>query len=267
MDALSAEYKKNGKYRVPERGITDYLLASRYNNYYEFTTSKTEVWKLAKNFTTKPWQIKIHGLVEKPITIDAEDLIKKFSLEERIYRFRCVEAWSMTVPWIGFPMAEFVKWCKPTSKAKYLSFKTVHRPNEMPGQKSSLYYQWPYYEGLRIDEAMNELALMTVGMYDKKIPNQNGAPLRTILPWKYGFKSIKSIVEIEFTKKQPHTFWNDAGPREYGFYSNIEPEVSHPRWSQATERLIDDGSRIKTLPYNGYAKYVAAMYKPTGKIY
>ena len=256
---LTQPFSPNTKYQVPERGLTKYSLASSYNNFYEFTLDKGRVKKLSQKLVTNPWEVEIGGLVEKPMKIDLNDLMKNFELEERIYRFRCVEAWSMTVPWIGFPMAKFVEYCKPTAKAKYVRFVTAEQRDTMPNLKNRN-YPWPYYEGLRLDEAMNELSLMTVGLYGKVLPKQNGAPLRVIVPWKYGYKSIKSIVKVEFTSKQPKTFWNDLAPFEYGFLSNVDPKVPHPRWSQARERLIDNGKRIKTMKFNGYGEFVAGLY-------
>lgn len=261
LSELPAPVTRNETYAVSERGLTPYRNSTRYNNFYEFTTTKEEVARLAGKLTTSPWSIDVKGLVKKPATIDLAELLKKFPLEERIYRFRCVEAWAMTVPWVGFPLAKFIEHCEPTSAAKYVAFVTLLRPREMVGQATQNWYNWPYYEALRLDEAMNELALMTVGMYGKVLPNQNGAPVRIITPWKYGYKSIKSVVEVVFTDKQPSTFWNDLAANEYGFYSNVNPKVPHPRWSQATERLIDSGKRVPTLPYNGYGEYVASLYK------
>lgn len=249
----------NGKYQAPDRTLTPAGIAGRYNNFYEFTTDKADVARLASRLTIDPWTIEISGLVQKPFQIGFEELIKKFPLEERVYRMRCVEAWSMVVPWSGFPFQKFVEFCRPLLSAKYVRFISFHRPQEAVGQRETG-YPWPYYEGLRLDEATNELALMTTGVYGKPLPKQHGAPVRLIIPWKYGYKSPKSIVKIEFVSEQPRTFWNDLGPNEYSFLSNVDPGVSHPRWSQATERDIGTGLRIPTLKYNGYAEFVESLY-------
>jgi methionine sulfoxide reductase catalytic subunit len=236
---------------------------STYNNYYEFGTDKDEPAHNAGNFKPSPWSVKVSGEADVTGNFTLEDILKPHALEERIYRFRCVEAWSMVVPWVGFPLKDLLARFKPNSKAKYVAFKTVVRPAEMPGQRTSV-LQWPYVEGLRIDEAMNPLALMTVGLYGQTLPNQNGAPLRLITPWKYGFKGIKSIVEISFVEKQPPTSWNIAASNEYGFYANVNPLVDHPRWSQARERPIGGGlfaTRKPTLMFNGYEQQVAYLYK------
>ena len=230
-----------------------------YNNYYEFTTDKEGVAALAKNFKTTPWTVAVGGLVNKPKTYAIEDLLKQFPQEERIYRLRCVEGWSMVIPWTGFPLAKLLKEVEPTAQAKYVRFETVMRPEEMPGQQSG-WYTWPYVEGLRLDEAMNDLALLVTGVYGKPALPQNGAPLRLSVPWKYGFKSIKSIVKIDLVEEQPTSLWMNAAPNEYGFYANVNPDVPHPRWSQSTERRIGEFSRRKTLPFNGYAEQVAHLY-------
>lgn len=240
-----------------------------HNNFYEFGAQKNQPAELGQGFKVDPWQLKISGEVEKPFTLDYDDLYSSFDLEERIYRLRCVEAWSMVVPWIGFSLADLVKRAKPTSKAKYLAFATLYDPKQMPGQRNRRLgggIDYPYLEGLRIDEAMNPLALMSVGLYGKTLPPQNGAPIRLVVPWKYGFKSIKSVVGIKFVEKQPSTTWNILAPNEYGFYANVNPEVDHPRWSQASERRITTGgifaqNRIATLPFNGYGDQVAGLYK------
>jgi sulfoxide reductase catalytic subunit YedY len=234
--------------------------ATTYNNFYEFGTGKTDPSQNAQNFNTDDWKITVSGECGKPGEYSLEDLVKPFDIEERIYRLRCVEAWSMVIPWLGVPMASILKSLQPTSKAKYVAFKTLLDPEQMPGQKRSV-LQWPYEEGLRIDEAMNPLTLFAVGMYGKTMPNQNGAPVRLVVPWKYGFKSIKSIVSIEFTEEQPQTSWNISGPNEYGFYSNVNPEVNHPRWSQKKERRIGEIFKQKTLMFNGYEAEVAHLYK------
>ena len=233
---------------------------TNYNNYYEFTTDKEGVAKLAEKFNPAPWTVEVSGLVNNPKTYGMEDLLAGFTQEERIYRLRCVEAWSMVIPWTGFTLASLLKEVEPTADAKYVRFETVNRPEEMPGLKSP-FYTWPYQEGLRIDEAMNDLAILATGLYGQPMPNQNGAPIRLVVPWKYGFKSIKSIVKIELVAEQPSTLWNDAAPREYGFYSNVNPEISHPRWSQASERRIGELGRRETLMFNGYADQVAYLYE------
>jgi sulfoxide reductase catalytic subunit YedY len=238
---------------------TSYKSITTYNNFYEFGTDKGAPARNAKNFKTKPWKIVIEGEVDKPGTYDYDDIIKPHKLEERIYRFRCVEAWSMVIPWVGIPLGDILKRFQPTSKAKYVAFETLHDPKQMPGQTRSI-LQWPYREGLRIDEAMNPLTILGVGLYGQEMPNQNGAPIRLVVPWKYGFKSIKSIVKIRLTDKMPDTSWNLSAPREYGFYSNVNPSVSHPRWSQAKERLIGNFLKHKTLMLNGYADEVASLY-------
>lgn len=238
--------------------LTAFEAITNFNNYYEFTTDKEQVAGLAKNFTTSPWQVEVGGLVNNPKTYDLDDL-RKFEQQERIYRLRCVEAWSMVIPWTGFPLAELLKEADPKSEAQFVRFETVHRPEEMPGQKSA-WYDWPYIEGLRVDEAMNDLTLAATGLYGKELLPQSGAPFRLVIPWKYGFKSIKSIVKIDLVDKMPVSLWMAAAPNEYGFYANVNPEVAHPRWSQATERRIGEFGRRKTLPFNGYAEQVAHMY-------
>jgi len=233
---------------------------THYNNYYEFTTDKAGVAQLAQKFNPKPWTVEVYGLVNNPKTYDIEDLLSKFTQEERIYRLRCVEAWSMVIPWTGFTLSSLLKEVEPTSDAKYVRFETVYRTEEMPGQKSP-FYPWPYQEGLRLDEAMHDLTILATGIYGQPMPNQDGAPIRLVVPWKYGFKSIKSIVKIELVEEQPSTLWSSVGPGEYGFYSNVNPERSHPRWSQASERRIGELSRRPTLMFNGYAEQVADLYK------
>lgn len=234
---------------------------TNYNNFYEFTTDKGGVARLSQGFNPKPWTVEVSGLVRQPKTFGLEDLLKKFTQEERIYRLRCVEAWSMVIPWTGFTLASLLQEVEPTSDAKYVRFETVYRPEEMPGQKSSFFYTWPYQEGLRLDEAMNDLTILATGLYGLDMPNQNGAPIRLVVPWKYGFKSIKSITKIELVSEQPTTLWSTAAPNEYGFYSNVNPERSHPRWSQASERRIGEFQRRETLMFNGYAEQVADLYK------
>jgi sulfoxide reductase catalytic subunit YedY len=230
-----------------------------YCNFYEFGTDKEDPARYAAQLKTRPWTVKIDGHVAKPADYVIDDLIRLQQLEERVYRLRCVEAWSMVVPWVGFPLAEVIKRVEPTSKARYLAFYTLQRPSEMPGQRSNV-LEWPYREGLRMDEATHPLSLLAVGMYGKTLLNQNGAPIRLVVPWKYGFKSIKSIVRISFVEHQPQTSWSMSNPREYGFYSNVNPEVDHPRWSQARERRIGEFFRRKTLMFNGYADQVAGLY-------
>ncbi|HIE25596.1 MAG TPA: protein-methionine-sulfoxide reductase catalytic subunit MsrP [Anaerolineales bacterium] len=231
-----------------------------YNNYYEFTTNKERVAKLAADFQSSPWTVEVNGLVNAPKNFSIEEILGNFSIEERIYRMRCVEAWSMVIPWIGFPLAELLKAVDPTPEAKYVRFETLADPDQMPGLSNKL-YPWPYQEGLRLDEAMNDLTLLSTGLYGETLASQNGAPIRLVVPWKYGFKSIKSIVKIELTAEQPSTFWEDIAPNEYGFYANVNPEIDHPRWSQASERRIGELTRRKTLPFNGYAEEVAHLYE------
>ena len=250
---------KRGQYTTQERQ-TSFKNTANYNNFYEFTTDKEGVAKLARNFRTRPWTVSIEGHVKKPKVFDIDKLIKMFPLEERIYRLRCVEAWSMVIPWVGFPLGDFIKRCEPTSKARYVKFTTLLDSKQMFGQRSKI-LEWPYVEGLRLDEAMHPLTLMTAGMYGEVLPNQNGAPLRLVVPWKYGFKSIKSIVRISFVGQMPITSWMKANPKEYGFYANVNPNVGHPRWSQARERRIGEFLKRKTLMFNGYADQVANLYR------
>lgn len=230
-----------------------------YNNYYEFSTNKEAVAPLAKDFTPSPWAVEVTGMVSKPKTFGIEDLLTMFPQEDRIYRLRCVEAWSMVIPWNGFPLASLLKAVEPTMDAKYVRFETVYRPEEMQGQGSA-FYPWPYQEGLRLDEAMNDLTLLATGIYGETILPQNGAPIRLVVPWKYGFKSIKSIVKIELTDEQPNTLWKTVASNEYGFYANVNPDVDHPRWSQASERRIGELNRRPTLLFNGYGDQVAELY-------
>ena len=240
--ARTLKAEKNANFTV-ERQITDEIVAATYNNYYEFTTSKSTVWKKVEKFKTRPWEIKISGLVEKPMTLDVDDLIKQMPLEERIYRFRCVEAWAMVVPWIGFPMKTLLEKVQPKAEAKYVRMLTFLDADMAPHQHDTR-MPWPYFEGLTLAEAMNDLTLLTVGIYGHILPPQHGAPIRLIVPWKYGFKSIKSIVSIELTDQKPRTFWNTLAPREYDFDANVNPNVPHPRWSQASERMIGTGERL-----------------------
>jgi methionine sulfoxide reductase catalytic subunit len=249
---------KRGNFATDEKQ-TPLSDVTTYNNYYEFGTDKGDPAANAGSFHTRPWTVALEGEINKPEVVDVDTLIKRFSLEERIYRMRCVEAWSMVIPWVGFSLAELIKRAEPTSNAKYVAFTTKLDPNEMPGQKRSV-LDWPYVEGLRIDEAMHPLTILAVGLYGRTLPNQNGAPLRLVVPWKYGFKGIKAIVKIAFVKEQPPTTWNKMAPGEYGFYANVNPTVDHPRWSQAKERRLGEFFKRKTLPYNGYADQVAQLY-------
>jgi sulfoxide reductase catalytic subunit YedY len=240
--------------------ISSFEDATRYNNFYEFGTDKSDPERNAHQLRTRPWSVAIEGELAKPGVIGLEDLLKPHPLEERVYRLRCVEAWSMVIPWVGFPLGDLLKRFEPTSQAKFVAFQTLHDPEQMPGQRRPI-LDWPYVEGLRIDEAVHPLTILAVGMYGKEMPNQNGAPLRLVVPWKYGFKSIKSIVRIGLTASQPPTSWNVSAPREYGFYSNVNPEVDHPRWSQKRERRIGELRKRPTLPFNGYGEQVASLYR------
>ena len=239
--------------------LTPYSDITSYNNFYEFGTDKRDPARHSGSFTPLPWKVEVLGECAKPGAYDYDDIVKPHRIEERIYRLRCVEAWSMVIPWVGIPLADVLARFEPTSKAKYVAFRTVFRPEEMRGQTRAI-LDWPYVEGLRIDEAMHPLTLLTVGLYGEVLPNQNGAPIRLVVPWKYGFKSIKSIVAIELTEQEPPTTWNLAAPREYGFYSNVNPEVDHPRWSQKRERRIGELFKRETLMFNGYADEVAGLY-------
>lgn len=249
---------KKSVYTVSDE-LTPYKDVTQYNNFYEFGTSKDDPAHNAGKLKTRPWTITIEGEVKKPKVFDIDELLRMAALEERIYRLRCVEAWSMVVPWIGYSLAELIKRVEPTGNAKFVEFISLHDPEQMPGQKSSV-LEWPYREGLRMDEAMHPLTLLTVGLYGETLPNQNGAPIRVVVPWKYGFKSAKSVVRIRFTEKQPVSSWMQAGPNEYGFYSNVNPDVDHARWSQAKERRIGDFFKRKTLMFNGYADEVGQLY-------
>ena len=240
--------------------VNSFEQITNYNNFYEFSTDKQAVASLAKDFTTNPWTVEVSGLVSNPKTYGLDDLLKMFPQEERIYRLRCVEAWSMVIPWNGFPLASLLKEGEPTSDAKYVRFESVLDKKQMPGQGSP-FYPWPYQEGLRLDEAMNDLALLATGLYGEPLPNQDGAPIRVVVPWKYGFKSIKSIVKIELVDYQPDTLWSTVASNEYGFYANVNPNVPHPRWSQASERRIGELGRHPTLMFNGYADQVASLYE------
>lgn len=233
--------------------------ATSYNNYYEFGTSKDDPIENAKNFKPKPWSVEVAGLVAKPRTLSFEDLFKGLAVEDRIYRHRCVEGWSMVIPWQGTPLRDIISRCEPLPSAKFVEFTTLNDPSRMPGQRRAV-LNWPYTEGLRMDEAMNPLAMLATGMYGKPLPNQNGAPIKLIVPWKYGFKGGKAIVRIRFTDRMPLTTWKESAPSEYGFYANVNPTVDHPRWSQATERRIGSFFKIPTLMFNGYAEQVASLY-------
>jgi sulfoxide reductase catalytic subunit YedY len=243
----------------PEEKPNSYEQITSYNNYYEFGTDKEDPKQNSAGFHPQPWTVRVEGLCNKPGEYHFEDLVKSHKLVDRTYRLRCVEAWSMVIPWQGIPLAEMIKRFDPQPSAKFVAFTTVYRPNEMPGQRRPV-LRWPYVEGLRMDEAMNDLTLMATGLYGKPLPNQDGAPIRLVVPWKYGFKGIKSIVRIAFVDKQPETTWNIAAPDEYGFFANVNPEVDHPRWSQASERRIGEFRRRQTLMFNGYADKVAGMY-------
>jgi|APSaa5957512622_1039677.scaffolds.fasta_scaffold02295_7 methionine sulfoxide reductase catalytic subunit len=245
---------------APPDELTDHEAVINYNNYYEFTTDKERVATLAEDFISSPWTVEVSGMVNNPKTYGVEDLLANFTQEERIYRMRCVEAWSMVIPWNGFTLASLLKEVEPTSDAKYVRFETLADPDQMPGLKNGL-YPWPYQEGLRLDEAYNDLTLLATGLYGEALPGQNGAPIRLVVPWKYGFKSIKSIVKIELTDEQPATMWETIAPNEYGFYANVNPGVDHPRWSQASERRIGELKRRPTLMFNGYAEEVAHLYE------
>jgi methionine sulfoxide reductase catalytic subunit len=242
-----------------EDKVNSYEDITSYNNYFEFGTDKEDPRKNAHTLRTRPWTVQVAGLVKKPANYQLEDLIKPYKLQDRVYRLRCVEAWSMVIPWQGIPLADIIKRLEPLPSAKYVAFTTLLRPSEMPGQRRDV-LPWPYVEGLRMDEAMHPLTLMVTGLYGRTLPNQNGAPLRLIVPWKYGFKGIKSIVRIEFVERQPPATWNIAAPNEYGFYANVNPTVDHPRWTQSRERRIGEFRRRPTLMFNGYADQVAHLY-------
>lgn len=258
--------RQNNDYNVGDRPVTPEYAATGYNNFYEFNAEDKEAVKdLVGKFVTSPWSVKVSGLVNKPQTFDLDKLTASMPTEQRIYRFRCVEAWGMSVPWDGFPMSALIKLVEPKPEAKFIKFWSAVRPKEMPGVGRFTGYHFPYYEGLRMDEAMNPLAFFATGMYGKTMPKQNGAPIRAVLPWKYGFKGAKSIERIEFVTKEPPTFWNDLNSGEYGFYSNVNPHKPHPRWSQATEKILPNMRREPTLMYNGYEKWVSGLYN--GKEY
>jgi sulfoxide reductase catalytic subunit YedY len=257
----------NPHFESAGRAITPESDATTYNNYYEFGTDKS-IYRAAQRMPISPWTISIEGLVAKPMTIGLEDLLKKVQLEQRVYRHRCVEAWAMTVPWTGFAMSDLIQIASPTSAAKYIEMETLDDPKVMPGLRLSI-IDWPYKEGLRLDEAKNELTFLATGMYGKELPKQDGAPIRLVVPWKYGFKSIKSIVKFNFTDKEPVNSWQQTQPAEYGFWANVNPDVPHPRWSQASERLLGSGERVPTQLYNGYGAQVASLYSgmPADKLF
>ncbi len=242
-----------------DEDLTAYESVTTYNNFYEFGTGKDDPARNAHTLRPRPWTVAVEGEVHKPQIFDIDDILKKFPAEERVYRLRCVEAWSMVIPWLGFPLKDLLAAVEPTSRAMFVEFTTLHDPEQMPGQKRGV-LPWPYVEGLRLDEAMHPLTILSVGLYGKMLPNQNGAPIRLVVPWKYGFKSIKSVVRIRLLEEQPSTTWNVAIPREYGFYANVNPEVDHPRWSQARERRIGKFFKQDTLMFNGYAKQVSHLY-------
>jgi sulfoxide reductase catalytic subunit YedY len=259
--AAKLNYTRNPQYSVSLKPNT-FEDITGYNNFYEFGTDKSDPKANAQEFRTDPWSVTVDGEAEVKGKFTLEDILKPHPLEERVYRFRCVEAWSMVVPWVGFPLADLIKRFKPTSKARYVEFTTILAPSQMPGQRDDV-LEWPYVEGLRMDEAMHPLTILAVGVYGEVLPNQNGAPLRLVVPWKYGFKGVKSIVKINFTATQPKNTWAIAAPREYGFYANVNPNVDHPRWSQAKERRLGKAlfaANQPTLMFNGYADQVASMY-------
>jgi sulfoxide reductase catalytic subunit YedY len=259
IEGVQAAEQASGFSPPPGEARTSYEEITNYNNFYEFSTGKSEVAGKARGFVTRPWTVAIEGLVQKPRVFDLDDLLKIAPLEERVYRMRCVERWSMVIPWVGFPLAKLLGQVEPLGAAKYVAFQTLLDPKQMPNQRSDV-LRWPYVEGLRLDEAMHPLTILASGLYGETLPPQNGAPLRLVVPWKYGFKGIKSIVKITLTDVRPPTTWNIAAPDEYGFYSNVNPKVHHPRWSQAKERRIGEFGLRDTLPFNGYADEVAQLY-------
>jgi sulfoxide reductase catalytic subunit YedY len=254
-------FPRNPKFN-PDVKLTDEEVAGSYNNFYEFSLDKEAVRLLTGKFVTSPWSIEVKGLCENPMTVDLDDLVTQMPMEERVYRFRCVEAWAMIVPWTGFPLSKLIEKAKPKPEAKFLRFETANRPDQFPGMRSfrTAGYPWPYFEGLRMDEAMHPLTLVATGIYGKPLSKQHGAPVRMVVPWKYGYKSIKSVVKIEFVAAQPKTFWETLAADEYPFESNVNPKVPHPRWSQASERMIGTGDRVRTQVYNGYGDLVAKLY-------
>ena len=257
-DAARLDFATGSTYDTTETR-TPYRDVTSYNNFYEFGVDKEGPAARSRGFRSRPWSLTIEGEVGRPMVVEIDQLMRWFPLEQRVYRMRCVEAWSMVIPWIGFPLGDLLKRVEPTSRARYVAFTTLYDPRQMPEQAGRV-LDWPYVEGLRLDEAMHPLAILAVGLYGRVLPNQNGAPLRLVVPWKYGFKGIKSIVKIRLTADQPPTTWNQAGPDEYGFFANVNPAVDHPRWSQATERRIGEIQRRPTLPFNGYAEQVAGLY-------
>ena len=259
LEGRNLEGIKNDAFSTKE-DLTPHSTATGFNNFYEFSTRKRGVTRKALNFKTRPWTITVEGMVSRPKVYDIDRLMRIFELQERVYRFRCVEAWSMVIPWLGFPLGDFIRRCEPLSKAKYVEFTTYYDPKQMPGQRTGI-LPWPYVEGLRMDEALHPLSMMVVGMYGEILPNQNGAPIRLVIPWKYGFKSIKSIVRIGLTAKQPNTSWIATNAHEYGFYANVNPNVNHPRWSQVREIRMGTSTKRKTLMFNGYGEKVAGLYK------
>ncbi len=254
---LGAAGPRNDKY-VPGRAITEEKYSTTYNNYYEVDDGKN-LWRAAQKIKQRPWSVSIGGMVAKPRTIDLDDLLKQVQFEERVYRHRCVEAWAMTMPWTGFPLSQLVKLADPLGSAKYVVFETAQDPKTMPGLDTP-FYPWPYIEGVTMDEAANDLAFIVTGMYGKPLPPQDGGPIRLVLPWKYGFKSAKALAKITFSDKRPMNFWQAIAPSEYGFWANVNPEVSHPRWSQARERLLGSDEMVPTVIYNGYGDFVASLY-------
>lgn len=252
--------RRNARYTV-DRPLSDEAITGRYNNFYEFSEEKERVAELVGDFEIRPWDLEITGLVQHPMKMTVDELARKLPLEERVYRHRCVEAWAMTVPWSGIPLKSILDLAQPLSSATHVRFVSFMKPDQAPNQKYATWYKWPYYEALRMDEAMNELTMAVIGIYGHGLPRQNGAPIRIVTPWKYGYKSPKSIVRIELVSSQPQTFWNDIAPTEYSFLSNVDPTVPHPRWSQATERLLGNDQRVETRPFNGYGEFVAALYR------
>lgn len=258
--ARNYPYPRNPEFNPANPRISDEEAVTSYNNFYEFSTSKTRVKRLTGKFVTSPWSLEVGGLVDRPMKLSLEEIISMFPLEERVYRFRCVEAWSMVVPWTGFPLSKLIEKAGAKPEAKFVKFTTFFRPDQAPGFTELPNYPWPYTEGLRMDEAMNPLTLVTTGLYGKPLAKQNGAPIRMVVPWKYGYKSIKSIVKMELVTQQPKTLWETLAPDEYPFESNVNPKINHPRWSQATERVVDTGNHMNTILYNGYGEYVAKLY-------
>ncbi|MEM7583794.1 MAG: protein-methionine-sulfoxide reductase catalytic subunit MsrP [Acidobacteriota bacterium] len=252
--------QRNKSYGIGDLPLTPESIAAQFNNFYEFTTTKDRVWELAQDYRVDPWKVEVKGLVKRPQTLDLDDIMGRFPLEERLYRFRCVERWAMQVPWTGYPLRKLIDALDPLPSAKWVRFVSVLDKQGLPGQRKQSYYPWPYYEALRMDEARHDLAFLVVGSYGHALPMQHGAPWRLACPWKYGYKSPKSIVEIEFTDQQPGTFWNDLQEDEYGFYSNVEPHKPHPRWSQKWEQDIGTGETRDSELYNGYAELVGSMY-------